>query len=67
MERLTVNLTQRAVDCLRDSAEISESNKTDVVNKALILYNFMLKIDALNGSIYVRERSGDDLERIRIF
>lgn len=67
MERVTVNLTDRTHSSLREAVQLSESNKTNVINKSIHLYLFMLKIEALGGDIYIREKPGADLERVRIF
>src|SRR4051794_1094496 len=43
MERVTVNLTPRASEALREAVELSKDSKTDTINRALQVYAFVLR------------------------
>lgn len=64
MERVTVNLTDKAAEALHEAVQLSESNKTTVICKALHTYLLMIKTAAEEGDIYVRPAPGAPLERI---
>ena len=59
LERVTVNLTPRSSKALEQAAELTGDSKTDIVNRALQLYEF-------DGHVYVRTGPDGDLERLRL-
>ena len=67
LERLGVNLTPRSVRALEESIEISGDSKTDVVNRALQVYDFLMKTVSADGAVYIRSTEGAELERVRFF
>lgn len=64
MERLTVNLTDRAADALRATALLTGDNKTDTVNRALSVYAYMEELRAAGGSLLVRDAAGEIRELV---
>lgn len=65
-ERITVNLTEKTSLALADSVAISSDSKTDSINKALQTYALLLRTLDAGGAIYLREKDGAELERIRL-
>jgi len=65
-ERVTVNLTEKSSLALASTVELSGDSKTDSINKALQAYALFQSIQAGGGAIYLRERDGAELERIRL-
>jgi hypothetical protein len=65
-ERITVNLTEKASYALADSVQISRDSKTDCINKALQLYGLLQRIQEAGGAVYLREKDGAELERLRV-
>jgi hypothetical protein len=64
---VTVNLTPRSSRALEDAAERSGNTKTDTINRAIQVYGYLEEILQAGGAVYVRERSGGDLERLKFF
>jgi hypothetical protein len=67
LERITVNLTGRASRALEIATELTGDTKTDTVNRALQVYAYMEQITARGGSVYVREATDAELERLKVF
>lgn len=67
LERITLNLTPRSQQALAEAVERSGDNKTDVVNRALQLYNYLEDLWRHDGAVYVRQGHGGELERLRMF
>jgi hypothetical protein len=65
-ERVTVNLTQKTSQALADAVTISGDSKTDSINKGLQAYALLQRIQAAGGAIYLREKDGAELERLRL-
>jgi hypothetical protein len=65
-ERVTVNLTEKTSLALAETVELNADSKTDTINKALQAYALFLRVQAGGGAIYLRERDGAELERIRL-
>jgi hypothetical protein len=66
-ERVTVNLTPRSVRALRNIAEWTHYSKTDTINRALQVYEFIQQIIENDGSVHIRQTQGAELERLNIF
>jgi hypothetical protein len=64
-ERVTVNLTERAAHAMADVADLTGDNKTDSINRALIIYAEIVRVTHGGGALYWREKEGADLERLR--
>lgn len=63
--RLSVNLNQRASEALDGAATLTRDTKTNVINRAVIVYHYLHQIQESGGFVYVRD-SGGDLERLRL-
>lgn len=64
LERVTVNLTERAAQALRLAAELNSDSKTDTINRALQMYAFMKQVQAQGGAVYVRQRPDSELKQL---
>jgi hypothetical protein len=64
-ERVTVNLTEKAAQAMADIVELTADNKTDSINRALVIYAEIVRVTNGGGSLYWREKEGADLERLR--
>jgi hypothetical protein len=64
-ERVTVNLTGRGANALADLVRRTGDSKTDVINRALGVYQLIERITGEGGAVFVREHGSDDLERLR--
>jgi len=67
LERVTVNITVRASRALGTLTRLTGDNKTDAINRALQIYAYMEQIAAQGGSVYIRETTSSDLERLKAF
>lgn len=65
-ERVTVNLTGKSSHALAEAVRITRDSKTDVINKALVVYALLQEIQEAGGAIYLRETSRAELERLRV-
>lgn len=66
-ERITVNLIRKASDALASAVTLGDANRTDTINKALVVYELLLRTQTRPGGvIYVREGDGAELERLRL-
>ncbi|MFB4313369.1 hypothetical protein [Actinomadura sp. 21ATH] len=64
-ERITVNLTGKGAAALADLVSRTDDSKTDVINRALILYDYFEKIMDEGGAVFVREAGATETERVR--
>lgn len=67
LERVTVNLTARAVLALEVVTGLTGDTKTDTINRALQVYAFLEQVAANGGAIYVGEDADSVVERLKIF
>jgi hypothetical protein len=65
MERVTVNLTARASEALKESVELTGDTKTDTINRALLIYAFLQGVMQEGGAVYTRGGDTGELERVR--
>jgi hypothetical protein len=65
-ERITVALVSRAADDLRSTQERTGLSKTDVVNRAVSLYEFVDSHLAAGDEFMIRRKDSGDLELIRL-
>jgi len=63
--RLTVNLTERSATALNEASDLTGDTRTDVVNRALQMYAWMMQLHHGSGAVYVRRGPDADLERVR--
>jgi len=65
LTRLTVNLIPKAAEALNHAAALSRDSRTDTLNRALQVYDFLLEAQANGAKVYLRQPDSDELERIR--
>jgi hypothetical protein len=65
-ERITVALVARAADDLKRTQERTGLSKTDVVNRALTLYEFVDSRLASGDEIMLRHKESGEMELIRL-
>jgi hypothetical protein len=58
-ERVTVNLTERAVRALELAVSITPDSKTDTVNRALQAYAYLLRAMDQGSEILIRQPDGE--------
>jgi hypothetical protein len=66
-ERVTVNLTARSVRAMNNLVTWTGYTKTDTINRALQIYEFVQQIIENGGTVHVRQREGAELERLTLF
>lgn len=67
LERITVNLVNRASQALQLVVKITGDSRTDSINRAIQVYAYVVEIDSKGGAIYVRESENAELQRLKIF
>jgi hypothetical protein len=65
LERVTVNLTPRSSRALEQAVSLTGDSKTDTINRAVQLYEYIEQILEAGGSVYIRAEDGD-LERLKV-
>jgi hypothetical protein len=63
---VTVNLTEKTSHALDDTVRITGDSRTDSINKALVLFGLLQRVQDQGGAIYIREKDGAELERLRL-
>jgi hypothetical protein len=66
VHRVTVNLTEHCASELQKLSDTTGYTKTDVVNRAIAIYNYLEEIQRNGGAIFVRENPDDDLDRLTL-
>ncbi|MEU8802103.1 hypothetical protein [Spirillospora sp. NPDC048819] len=64
-ERVTINLTGKAVQALQRLQELTGYNKTDCINRALIIASEVETMSREPGAVYWRETPESDLMLVR--
>lgn len=64
VRRFSVNLTDKSVKAMATAQEIAEETKSDVVNRGVQLYAYLLKNDADGGEVMVRLPGEDKVRTI---
>lgn len=67
LERLTVNLTPRTQDALERTTSRSGDSKTDALNRAVQIYDFLEEVWMAGGQVFVQREPGSAPEAIRFF
>ena len=65
--RLTVNLTQRSVNALNRLAERTGYSRTDIINRALQVYDYVDDILDRGGELLIYEPDEDEPRSIKFF
>lgn len=66
IERVTVNLTQRAVRALETLTRLTGDTRTDAVNRALQVHAFLEQTLAGGGGVQVRRSPESEFERMNV-
>jgi hypothetical protein len=66
-QRVTVNLTPRAVRAMNNLVSWTGYTKTDTINRALQIYEFVQQIVENGGTLHVRRSEGAEPERLTFF
>ncbi|MBD2898352.1 hypothetical protein ABT299_42790 [Spirillospora sp. NPDC000708] len=64
-ERVTLNLTGKAVQALQRLQDMTGYNKTDCINRALIIAAEVERMSREPGAVYWRETPASDLMLVR--
>jgi hypothetical protein len=67
VERMTVNLTLRSVRALTNLIGWTGHTRTDAINRALQVYEFVRQVVENGGSVHVRRSPLAELERVTFF
>lgn len=65
-ERITVGLIIKAAEDLRNTQERTGLSKTDIVNRAVSLYEFIDAAQSSGDEIILRRKSSGNLEIVRL-
>jgi hypothetical protein len=66
LERVTVNLTARASQALQNAADLTGDSKTDTINRALLVYSYLMGVTENEGDIYVREPKDNEARLLKM-
>jgi hypothetical protein len=66
LERVTVNLIARASDALRRLSDRTGDSRTDNINRAIQIYEYLDDITSRGGAIYVRESKDSELQLVKM-
>ncbi|MFL6126901.1 MAG: hypothetical protein ACJ73U_45675 [Actinophytocola sp.] len=66
-DRVTSNLTPRSVRAMNNLAHWTGYTKTDILNRALQIYEFVQQVVENGGSLQIRQSESAELERLTIF
>jgi hypothetical protein len=65
LERVTVNLIPRASDSLREGMELTGHSKTDYINRAIQVYEYIADVMSNGGAVLIREPGEDQMSQIK--
>jgi|SRR5260370_42305593 len=66
LERVTVNLVARASAALQRLSDRTGDSRTDIINRAILVYDFTNEITSRGGAIYVRESKSSELQLVKV-
>lgn len=66
LTRITVNLTRRSVDALEQVSESTQATQTATVNRALLVYDIVLKLMERGGGRIKVEHADGTRETVTI-
>lgn len=66
-QRVTVNLTARAVAALEEITKLTGDSKTEAINKALQTYALVQRGQHAGGGAWIQDRAGADPVLSRFF
>ena len=67
VQRVTVNLSARAVDALDEITELTGDTKTEAINKALQTYALVQHAQSAGGGAWLQDRDGAEPVRSRFY
>lgn len=67
LERLNVNLIPRAARALEQAMTLTGHTKTDVINRALLLYTYIEQVMHDGGAVFVQNAGSSEPQQIKIF
>lgn len=67
LERVTVNLTPRAVRALHQAVSLTGDSKTDTINRALQLYAYLEEVMQADGTVFVKTADDPELKVLKVF
>lgn len=62
--RMMFNMPQKTIDAMAVAMAVTGDGKTDVVNRAIQLYGYILSVHQKGGGLYIRTRERGELERL---
>jgi hypothetical protein len=65
--RVTVNLSRRSVDAIKSTSALTDDTKTEVINKAVQLYNEVQEAQTHGGGIWIQSAEGRDPVQVRYY
>jgi hypothetical protein len=67
LERVTFNLTPRTSAALERVVDRTGDSKTDALNRAVQIYDYLEEVWSGGGQVCIRRSPGDELELLRVF
>ena len=67
LERVTINLTPRSSRALQEASAITGDTKTEMINRAVRLYEYFEQVSRAGGTVYVRPEPDAEIERLKLF
>jgi hypothetical protein len=66
-ERVTVNLSRKSAEALEHAAALSDDTKTEVINKALQLYDLVRTAQENKGAVWIQDGEDGEPARVRFY
>lgn len=66
LDRVTVNLVRRASEALQRVSDRTGDTKTDCLNRAVQIYDYLDEITSQGGDIYIRESKDSELQLVKM-
>jgi hypothetical protein len=66
LKRITVNLIPRGWEALEQLEKLTGDSKTDIINRALQIYCYLLETTEGGGEVRVREPEDSEPQRVKI-
>ena len=66
LERITVNLAPSATRAIEQLAEMKGDTKTDIIRRAIQVYNYIDELSSSDSRIYVKESDEDELTEVKL-
>lgn len=66
-ERVTVNLARPSSQALEHAASLSGNTKTEVINKALQMYDLVMTAQDSGGAVWIQDDSDSEPVRARFY